>query len=101
MTAHQNWLVAIVGGTIASVLGGIALYVLLPQQQRGDQAASVYCTVRFATCITDAGGEWRVASAPCPNGKDLRFITVEPRSCHSITPTGFSTALAVCPAVCD
>jgi hypothetical protein len=34
----SNWLVAIVGGAIATIVGGVALYYILPSQQAADSA---------------------------------------------------------------
>jgi hypothetical protein len=100
MSGARPWLVAIIGGTVATVVGGVALYFVLPQTKSDHAIDAIYCTAENGTCITNTGGLWHVLNAQCPIGQSLRFISVEARRCHSITPSDFSSPLSVCPAAC-
>src|SRR5262245_42901921 len=101
-TTDRPWMVAIIGGTVATVLGGVISYFVLPQQKSDQAQGAIYCTAPTdgGTCITSRGGQWHVLSAPCPTGQSLQMVTVEARRCQTITPMGFSTPLSVCPAAC-
>lgn len=100
MGGGHTWAVSIIGGTIATALGGAVLYFLLPPQAPNRSTGAIYCTAGKGTCITNSNGQWHVLDAVCPAGQSLRFVSVEARNCHSITPVGFSGPLAVCPATC-
>ena len=80
------------GGSMVVVVGWVVAV-------RSPQAYVTYCTADFATCIERGkGGPWRVLDRPCPAGQSLRFRSGY--RCHSISVSGFSTPLDVCPAAC-
>jgi hypothetical protein len=96
---RQAWIVAILGGTLATVFGGLVLYFLLPLQKPDQADGQLYCTASKA-CIRRSGDRWVLVDAPCPTGQSIRFTAFDSSGCHSLTPTGFSQPLSVCAAIC-
>jgi hypothetical protein len=89
----------IVGGMVGLPLLFAVSSVMLPM------ANVTYCTAGFETCITSNRGQaWHVVETPCPGRQSPQFVQpkhfVGVSRCHSITVSGFSTPLNVCPTAC-
>jgi hypothetical protein len=89
----------IFGGMVCMPLLIAVSTVLLPM------ANVTYCTTGFETCIASNRGQaWHVVDTPCPGGQSLQFVQpvlfVGVSRCHSITVSGFSAPLNVCPTAC-